>query len=158
MSVIFLDFDGVLNCVGRVDCFEDWQYDNHPQFYQPAIDSLNAVLDAVPDARIVVSSTWRYMFGMRELRHLMLANEIDVGEHAERVIGATPQLDGPRGDEIQAWLDARGECVSEDDRIVILDDNPDMVHLKSRLVQTDPSIGLTTADADLAIDMLMGVA
>ena len=37
---------------------------------------------------------------------------------------------------------------------VILDDGDDMLHLKPYLVRTNPEVGLTEADVDLAIEML----
>jgi hypothetical protein len=56
-----------------------------------------------------------------------------------------------RGHEIQAWLDTQNSNVES---FVILDDDSDMAHLLSKLVQTKFEFGLTERDATRAITLL----
>lgn len=53
---------------------------------------------------------------------------------------------------IQTWLNEHpGECST----FVILDDYPNMGHLKSRHVRTKENEGLTTAQAEMALSLLV---
>ena len=65
-------------------------------------------------------------------------------------IGKTPKLWEKRGLEIQKWLDKNPGV----DKFIILDDDSDMVHLMSHLLQTDGEFGLTNEIADEAIKRL----
>ncbi|MFO0548635.1 MAG: HAD domain-containing protein [Polyangiaceae bacterium] len=131
MRVIFLDFDGVLNSDAffeRLGPVSDWDSRLDPD----AVARLNRLV-AATQAKIVVSSTWRYDKSVPALARI-LADFGFVGE----VIGATPVISGPRGREIQAWLDDDQSWRS----YVILDDRDDMGSLKKRLVQTQEAHGL----------------
>jgi len=109
MKIIFLDIDGVLNTNrhlrrqyrekgrGKVTA-HDWC---------PIACRHVTLLCEQFDARIVVSSTWRFEHGLDGLRHFFEANEIS----SEFVIGITPVLLGERdwgsynrGEEIERWL------------------------------------------------------
>ena len=155
--VLFLDVDGVLNS-------SDW-FKRRPKrtnitksiatqiveslradhgFDPINIARLNTLVDRA-DCDIVISSTWRKLgpgeSGHEHMRRMLTHRGF---KHSHRIIGSTPVLDRvvgsmgllvaqPRGLEIQAWLDAH-ESVSN---FVILDDESDMAHLSSRLVQTN---------------------
>jgi len=137
IRVVFLDIDGVLN---------------NPNTRRGSILSLDPVCIAnlnritrETGARIVVSSTWRRFDGINDiLGHRGIIAEI---------IGITPDLDRDRGSEIAEWLrySTRFFDVSG---VVILDDDNDMGRLSDHLVQTDPVIGLSDADADRAVQIL----
>lgn len=94
-------------------------------------------------AAIVVSSSWRIM-GESRMRNLLR----DWGVRA-RILGVTPRLNGTRGDEIDAWLEANKDFV---DDYVIIDDDKD-VNI-SKLVQTNFEVGLTPEDAEKVIERL----
>ena len=137
IRVVFLDIDGVLN---------------NPNTRRGSILSLDPVCIAnlnritrETGARIVVSSTWRRFDGINDiLGHRGIIAEI---------IWITPDLDRDRGSEIAEWLrySTRFFDVSG---VVILDDDNDMGRLSDHLVQTDPVIGLSDADADRAVQIL----
>jgi HAD domain in Swiss Army Knife RNA repair proteins len=91
--VIFLDIDGVLN-------------DHTPQenrycgMNRECVSRFNRILDAVPEANIVISSAWRYMILRGDLtikgfEMLMLTHGVKCHD---RVIGCTT-ADGPIEDE-----------------------------------------------------------
>ncbi len=118
-------------------------------FVDPAaMQRLNRI-HAASRAVIVFSSTWRNGYSVYKLNR-------DFREHLgckARFIGTTPDLGrGPRGGEIQRWLDVYGPVQS----FVILDDGGDMGDLLPRLVQTDPHVGLTDGDVERAIALLTG--
>lgn len=137
MRVVFLDFDGVLTTPATQFGFGD----------PNCVRELNRIT-TITDARIVVSSTWRFQ-GLKAVReNLKLWGVI------AEVIDVTPRLQddsGSRGDEIRQWL-IENPIVS---RFVILDDDADMGELREHLVKCDTMAGLTQEVADFAIQKLL---
>ncbi len=153
MKVIFLDIDGVLNP-------HTFNRESQSHTLEPhLVKLLNRILDET-DAKIVISSSWRYMI----LNDSMTLNGFDYllrthGVKAGRIIGYTEEddqfLGSKRSLQIQAWLDAN-QTVKD---WVVIDDVPEGMDASPdpmRLVKTDGYIGLTAADADLAIGILNG--
>ena len=149
MSIIFLDFDGVL--INR----QSWLMasGSHAMAHRPCVDALNRIIEAT-EASIVVSSTSRIGKSAMELHFILKGWGVQ-----GRVLGKTPQIttgrgkvlvSRPRGEEIERWLDAEGW----DEPFVILDDEGIAGVLESRLVRTDFEIGLTMEDATRAIRLL----
>ncbi len=75
MKILFLDFDGVLNteawqrlCVARGLPTED---EFGPVFDQEAVANLKAIVDAVPDVGIVITSSWKWE-GEEKMKQLWL--------------------------------------------------------------------------------------
>lgn len=132
--IIFLDFDGVI-VTRRM---------NYREGDPKAISALNYIIKET-DARIVVSSTWRFD-GLVQCR----ANLESWGMDGS-VIGVTTFLTNTaqRGDEIQDWLDNNSHGP-----FVILDDDNDMGDLSDFLVQTNILHGLTIFDARKAINLI----
>ena len=142
MTVIFLDFDGVLNSEGSF-LYES----NRRKRYKeqgvkgPVMETLCNVCTAnfqellfqYPDAKVVISSTWREHFSLEWLREKLASYKID----SSRVIDKTPSdWGGNRGVEIQLWLNAHPEV----DHYIIIDDNDwgiIDVHGKQRFIQTE---------------------
>jgi len=155
MKIIFLDIDGVV--VNRRSLTE---LRNLPRGMEgrpsvpyavakECIEPLNAIFDAHPDARLVISSTWRLDNDLKRLTRIFDAWGIRIPLLTPT--WKTPRLAGdPRGKEIQAWIDEHGEPES----FVILDDDPDIEHLSHRLILTKFEVGLTMTDAARAIEML----
>lgn len=124
MKVLFLDVDGVLNrdgtkerCMGYVGIDRELS------------EKLIAWRGRNPDVEIVLSSTWRYIPGMKAG---LMAAGIDW-------ISETPHHMGSRGDEISLWL---YNAKRNDIVYVILDDVMVNDNQLERFVQTDPSKGL----------------
>ena len=162
LKVLFLDLDGVLNT-------HKWWRERPPKHPEMTkferdispynIGILNEVL-AATGAKVVVSSTWRKNFTLKQLQEGLAS----VGFTGE-IIDVTPDLSGApkpsgylwsaraRGDEIEQWLSKMG-----DPRPVfaIVDDDGDMGEHKPRLVQTDHEDGLTEVIAVRLIAMLGG--
>jgi len=152
-KVIFLDIDGVLlsmrtlrNRHLRIMVGE--QLDNDA-FDVHCVKNLNLILDHVPEAKIVISSSWRLIRDLTELGNMLSKNGIDPG----RLVGKTPDDIGrvPRGKEIQAWLDVHPEVES----YIILDDDSDMLdEQKSSFIKISGQEGLTDTQAVLGISLL----
>lgn len=154
MKVLFLDIDGVLNSdalterVGLCGC-RDIACPKHLDV--GAVRHLDAIVRRT-NARVVISSTWRKQFAMRDivdsLRRLGFSGV---------VVGQTPALpsrrpDGServRGDEIAAWVAA-----VDVEAFAILDDNDDMGPVRDRLIHIDPASGLQPEHVERAVAML----
>ncbi|CAM9761618.1 unnamed protein product, partial [Ectocarpus fasciculatus] len=117
--VLFLDVDGVLTTSRGLlmnystddsslyhvsDLLPGSVADSIPPVEKDRVSNLCAVVDAVPDLRLVISSTWRedpeYLAFLFEALRL---GGVDVDAV---VIGKTPVLSTGRGAEIRAWLAA----------------------------------------------------
>jgi hypothetical protein len=151
MRVIFLDFDGPI-----IPILSYPPSGKQARAWPPCVAALNRITDAT-GAVIVVTSTWRADGFMKTKERLS-----DWGVTGD-MIGITPDLTnrGPvlwnsvaRGFEIQQWLDTYDRYPIE--AFVILDDDKDMEDLMPFLIHTPFEVGLTEADADLAIKMLKG--
>lgn len=133
MKVIFLDIDGVLNSVRTAVAYGGYPHSLKPGsgFDWVAIRMIRGLCEAT-GVRVVLSSAWRLNNDFR-----------DVGKAFELpIIDRTPSLLGPRGIEIQAWLDAHPEV----ERFAILDDDSDMLDVQMPFfVKTDGFEGLTWA-------------
>ncbi len=153
MRLVFLDFDGVLNSRALVERAPS------PLAIGPGLLDADAVMRVerfcvAAGAEIVVTSTWRLTFDRAALEDMLRAK----GLITARVRGVTPMIPHKRGrgQEIQTWLD---EAIDADraaplEGIVILDDDPDMLHLMPWLVQTSFDTGVTAAHLDEAMTIV----
>lgn len=112
-KIIFLDFDGVMNCSSTKDriTFPPWG----AGFRGLDDDKVQLVskLAEVTGAKVVISSTWRLHFKIDELREMLGKR----GFKAE-IIDETPHSHSERGEEIQDWIDLNGTPAA----FVVLDD------------------------------------
>ncbi len=166
--VLFLDIDGVLNterwhdrCVEvRAAYADNFGYDFDPE----AVANLKRIVDET-GADIVISSSWKF-WGLSTMQKLWASRDLP-----GKVIDVTPNnvsddmllsidldmmmLPAGKGSEIKEWLTANGNP----DSYAILDDMDDMLpEQQSHFVQTEPSVGITRADADRVITILTGKA
>jgi hypothetical protein len=139
MKVLFLDIDGVLNNFNMRNFGE--------VFSQPACEALNSIIDREPDLKIVISSAWR-TWGTDYMRKILDKN--GVKDALGRVIDVTGQENGIRGYQIQCWLDRNPGTT----HMVILDDESDMGPLTDKQIKTNRFVGLTSSDADKAVEVL----
>lgn len=167
MKVLFLDIDGVLNShqsrhfwhnkrdqsKWENEMYESWKgtlFEYLAQEFCPiAISNLEHIMREVPDLNIVVSSTWRKGNDVEALKKIFQPFKLI----SQAIIDRTP-VDpdhGPRGVEIQQWLD---KTVGIDLKFVIVDDDGDMEHLMDHLVQTDGKVGLDLNKAEEIIRRL----
>ena len=161
MKVLFLDIDGVLNCMCPTPMqdndwidLDEWRYGFNPDL----VARLRYVI-ANTDCKIVISSSWRHHIDYapyqpgRNWRDV-LAEKLR-RTRDEIIVGETPSdSKGQRGREIAEWLKAHEVetfCVVDDEVVDILPyiDN-------AKVVKTDMTIGLTIEDARRIINVLNG--
>ena len=138
MKILMLDIDGVLNSEKTLQRTTAGYIgiDPHLAFL------IGKITLAIPDLKIVLSSTWR----------LWHESKKEVEKRVCPLFDVTPHLrNGSRGEEIQAWLDAHPEV----EKYAILDDDTDM--LESQLpnfFQTFFHEGLTEEIMEKVIEHL----
>ncbi len=158
--IVFLDIDGVLNSHAYLARL---RREGRP---------IPSILDIDPEAvrvlnrlvteggcDVVVSSTQRHGKHRKELQA-----RLDEKGFVGRVVGRTPEwlrkteggiyAAAERGQEIQAWLDKAPDYGLDVGAFVILDDDADMAHLKSRLVKTSMDKGLEWHHVEEALGLL----
>jgi hypothetical protein len=153
-AVVFLDFDGVLNCQEYLQRLNGVVYHDSDELMVDRVTLVNDIINRT-GARIVISSSWRLCHTLDKLRRILIARGFK-GE----VIGTTPSdlndLPIPpfdtrqRGHEIQAWLDEHPDVK----RFVIIDDDADMAHLMKHLVKTTFASGLQPEHVERAVEHL----
>lgn len=156
-TLIFLDFDGVIN--NRETEKRPYKWPAWHDFggttsmltwVCPKLIQKVEELRAWADADIVISSTWRLHYELEELRKILSPIP------AERIVGVTPVANAwsshTRGLEIQEYLHGDPR-----DRFVILDDLglgeflPDQ---RDKLAQTNDDLGITDEDVASAKKIL----
>lgn len=140
-KIVFLDFDGVLNCEQSVAALG-----TRYRFWPSSIKALNHLLERTR-ALVVISSTWREHWSLHENASALERDGMLPG----RVVGKITSSNGERGLEIDSWLRSVPYQVNS---FVILDDCDDMAMHRNRLVRIDSRIGLGMPDALRAIQVL----
>ena len=153
---LFLDIDGVLNSFRTVTFHEsiantasckrsmllgDSENNNVALFDKLAVDFIFDFCRKY-DYRIVMSTSWRYSFSMRDF-HELFSNYYGVTDAEELIVGMTPKGRTDltsRGEEIREWLLANEEY----QEYIIVDDSSDFLEeQKPFFVQTCIRDGLT---------------
>lgn len=133
-KIIFLDIDGVMNCVNHRK--------QHPEDFgkmygidQEHVAILNDLVEKT-GAEIVLSSVWRLDDNYKEV----------MKENGITVIGRTEYLGGMiRGEEIDLWLAEKGKDVEV---YAIIDDDSDMLPFQPHFKTSGFEWGLTQEIAD----------
>lgn len=153
MKIIFLDIDGVLNNYTTMGMdryinkplIEGTGFHDHLSPY--TLRLLNDIIKAT-NAKVVISSVWRYGETIQRLQKLL-----DYYGFKGQIIGKTPSLSSSeRGYEIQKWLDDNVNLNIES--FVIIDDDSDMVHLLKYLVKTKAEFGIRKNTVKHAVKVL----
>lgn len=152
---IFLDIDGVINTEryqAQLELAGKPIRDELGPFYDPAaVGHLKHIVD-MTNAEVVITSSWR-------MQGIDIMNRAWCQRRMPGILaGITPVIKSSyyciRGMEIIQWL-AENENENEIVSYVIIDDCHDFLPEQERLlVNTDPYIGITYADALRAIDIL----
>ena len=160
MKVLFLDIDGVLNCMYPTPSddhewidLEEWRYGFNPEL----VAKLRFVI-ANTNCKIVVSSSWRHHTNYAPYQHDRNWRDVlseKLRRPREEVFAGETGHDekGRRGVEILQWLSEHPKvdsyCVV-DDEIVDIEPYVD----KDKIVKTDMKCGLTIEDTRRIIDVL----
>jgi hypothetical protein len=163
MKVIFLDIDGVLNSTTdfmEKDYVEDHPYNHGAEVISPGKLALLEEILKQTDAKIVVSSTWRELFSIKELydmfveRGFTFPRTVFVGrtESSGFSLSGDRELYG-RTHRISEWLEKRDDI----EAYVIIDDMEQHLFNEEHhehFVQTDFHNGLNYYSMKRAIDIL----
>jgi hypothetical protein len=148
-GILFLDIDGVLN--GHLKLASGYcGIEPH------CVEQLNRITDAT-GAGIVLTSAWRYMMlggamSLRGFRYLLKTHGI-TGTLVDHTV-ADEEVEG-RNKQIEMWL-RRHNSINGECRFAILEDLVmEWGWLADHVIQTNGQAGLTEADADLVIDLLV---
>lgn len=149
-SIIFLDFDGVLNteqyqarlAVDGKPNKDAWG----PLFDPCSVENLRKIIEST-GAEIVISSSWRYIHRLGSLRMMWEVRELP-GEILDILPCGASYIS--RGEDIDCWLNQHGQT-----DYVIIDDLNDFYQTQlDRFVEINPIVGITEADATRAIEIL----
>jgi hypothetical protein len=132
--LIFLDFDGVLR---RKEA-------PLHRFETPLLAVFEEAVRRIPEAQIVITSSWRQVIGLAALRTLFSR---DV---AARIVGVAPFGDHGRYGEILAYLKQTGAAGG---RWVVVDDDPYGYPRDMPLILVDPARGFGPEDAEKLVEM-----
>lgn len=151
---VILDIDGVLNSnqsKDRILLPDHSKYNDRYRFslgLSPEnVEVLNKLSDAFPEAKIVVSSSWRFCVDKKDLIWCFRASGVkmeivDFTDFDLRPIlpDRYPILMGKeRSDEIREYMEAHPEF-----QYLVLDDDPSISKLGNFAFLCDPKVGLTT--------------
>ena len=158
MKVIFLDVDGVMNCITTKAKIDGYMFVDDVK-----VALLKEIID-LTGAKVVLSSTWRY--GWYAMEHIEHPDEGDLRdirmfkalrdkllEFGIELLGYTDDF-GRRGAEISAWLKQwQGESIES---YVVLDDmgSDEIRPYCKHLIQTTLTHGLQASDVTQAIRIL----
>lgn len=154
MKLIFLDFDGVLNCTGSYLYSKNlMNHKNTDAFYvaapNPVSVDLVQRLITLKDVYCVISSSWRISRNIDEIKEVMITEFgfTDVNQ----VIGKTENLGVKRGFEIEEYLNRAHDI----ENYCIIDDGTDMLDSQlNNFVKTDYDIGFTFKDFQKVFEVL----
>ena len=156
MRYIFVDFDGVLNTEkyqndlrhkGLKTC------DNYGPIFDPsAVEWLCDIVYQVPDASIVIISSWKFegeerMFQLWKDRNLP---GVWSGITPTMIPMSMEDLYAGKGREIKSWLESHPTS-----HYVILDDVPDFLSEQmTHYIEINPIVGITPAVVEEAVKIL----
>jgi hypothetical protein len=164
-KIIFLDIDGVL---ATSEYLKDGQWALNPEKQK----MLGEIL-AKTDAKIVLSSSWRYATLEKTKEHMQSEGFL----FTDKLIGVTIRayqwlergtgihLSIPRGVEIKQWIDTNihsnngkdwnRKKLGKDFTYVILDDESDMLlEHKDNFIQTSSEFGISETNVKKAVEIL----
>jgi hypothetical protein len=152
MYTIFLDIDGVLKPFRSNGSGLNWvQVERH--FSAVCVAVLNDILNQLPLTEIIISSEWRLLYTLDELKHIFEIN----GINSDLIIGVTPIV-GHCGLEISQ--DIKENNI---EKFVILDDMSKNMFVcdsetdklfERRYHKCDYATGITYSDKSIIIKKL----
>ena len=159
IKVLFLDIDGVLNCMMPTPSddqewvdLDEWRYGLNPQL----VARLRFII-ANTNCKIVISSSWRHHTNYAPYQHDrnwrdVLAEMLHRTQDGVFADETGYDNEGRRGIEIVQWLESHpvdAYCVVDDETVDILP------YVDSdKVVKIDPKFGLTIEDAKRIIYVL----
>lgn len=157
MKVLFLDIDGVLNSSSWINSNKGRKHGEFNKINPWCVENLNKIIDAIPDLKIVLSSSWRILYSLEEVQAILKINGFKSVLYDKTSNGVLSEdelcIESGRGTEIKLWLTEHPECK----QFAIVDDEiSDMKDLLPYIVQTNFfEAGLEPYHAEELIKKLM---
>ena len=131
---IFLDIDGVLKPIGS---------SSSPVFNKECLKCFEDVIRANDNVKIVISSTWKLAFSLREIKQFFSP------DIQKLIVGMTPDSMGmiipyERHKEVLAYLKQND---NENAKWLAIDDDPEHFPKKCTVILTEPYIGFNHISA-----------
>lgn len=157
---IFLDFDGVLNSgnnYNRLVMSGLPVKDRYGTLFDAkCVSRLDMVLERT-GAKIIVTSSWRYVLSLRELDAMWRERELPgaISDILPLDVPLPPNPYSPqRGAEIEEWFRRRRKQAAKC-RYAIIDDVPDFLpHQMPHVVCTNPDKGFSDENVEQAVALL----
>jgi hypothetical protein len=144
--LLYLDIDGVMvpaNSWRKPEILED----GFPEFSAKAARSLNRIISS-SSADIVLTTSHKYKYTLKEWNNIFRRRNINVNR-ISRLPKNTKHLN--RKEELTSWFNDK----RTDNNFLIIDDDKSLnalpEYLKTNLIQTSGSVGLTDYLADEAL-------
>lgn len=157
--IVFLDIDGVLNRKSTKERFVTIEGRTVTGIDRELVERLNRIVDVYPDVRFVMSSSWReeYVDTLDYLKALGFRGRFigmttqSRSDHKGERMNPNSIWSGHRGNEIRDWIVRHGYIGS----FVSLDDDEEASTLGTNWIRTDPDLGISEADINLAMMVLL---
>ena len=161
MKLVFLDFDGVINCDDTQDKIMIARYGGMFTGFDDEKIMLIDELVRQTGAKVVISSTWRFSMSLHDLERIFKKRGYTHGRfygetpksYTEIGLGFPPMRDD-RGGEIQAYLDQMPTLDRASLKFVVIDDLVTKFLKLGLQVLTDDRVGMTEENLQQAIDVL----
>ncbi len=148
--LILLDIDGVMVQGASWRPIEKLD-DGFSRFSPRAISGLQRILSATPNASIVLTTSHKSIYNLKEWRRIFNKREINTTSIYKLKENKTSLT---RKDEILDWFNS----AKPTENFVIIDDDKSLndlpAHLKEKLVLTSATVGLNDEKAETAIRIL----
>lgn len=160
MKILFLDIDGVLNSdasdkyfkdlgVPAPKTFEELKKVSYTRFCPVALNNLRSIFKAVPEARVVFHSTWRRYFDLSELKEMFAYHGFKKSLFKDCTL--IKLSGGDKVHSINSYLSDNKKIVKY---AVVDDEDLSYGKVEGHFVQTNSTVGLTSANAQAIIDLL----
>ncbi len=158
-SILFLDFDGVLNSGSN---YRKLQMSGLPTkdefgtlFDAEAVNCLRKIVDARRTIIVVISS-WRYIYDLDTLREMWRQRDLP-----GILYGITPcdillSSDDRcvKGVEIKEWFERQGLDETKYSFVILDDEDEFLREQQCHFIRINPEVGITENDAERAIQVL----
>lgn len=125
-KIIFLDVDGVLNIMSSSYYSHSYLNIGDDPIWLHLMKRLEFILERIPSAKIVISSSWGYKQLINKLNMVRF-------RYIHRIIDRTPRKHTYRGEQIKDWLDVNHIL----NYVVIEDEVSHVCGNKCNLIPTD---------------------
>jgi 16S rRNA C1402 (ribose-2'-O) methylase RsmI len=147
-AIIFLDIDGVLNTIEHLKRQKIKTGEATNKFWDPTACKHITLLCEYYHAKIVVTSSWRHEYTLKQLQEFFASNNIPDKFIIDVTTSIAPQQDESnycRGHEIQDWLQNN---LNKTTSYIIIDDEAQFLETQQdHVVRVDKHNGFSTKKA-----------